>query len=347
LPPDPRFFTAGGPFTIEQLADFAEAEIFRSASPARAYESVAPLHEAAETHVGFLDNSAYISQFAESDAGCLIAHPDHAPKAPGDADVLATEVPYLAYARVATAFYPEWDRRYIPKTDADRVHASAQIADNVIIGAGTVIGPNAEIGAGSVLGPNTYIGDAVKIGRGCRIGHCATVRCALVGNNVSLFAGVRIGEPGFGFAASANGAVNVPQLGRVLIGDEVEVGANTTIDRGAGPDTVIGDGTRIDNLVQIGHNVEIGRMCIIVSQTGIAGSSKLGDGVQIGGQVGISGHVNIGTGAKLAARTGVMSDVEAGTTVAGMPAVPIKQHFRQIATLSRLAKKKESSDGYG
>jgi UDP-3-O-[3-hydroxymyristoyl] glucosamine N-acyltransferase len=342
LPPDPRFFTAGGPFTIEELAEFSGAEIFRSSSPARAYESVAPLDEAVKTHVGFLDNYAYISQFAESDAGCLIAHPDHAPKAPAHADVLTAEAAYLAYARVATAFYPEWDRRYIPETASERIHASAQIADNVVIGAGTVIGPNAEIGAGSVLGPNAYIGDAVKIGRGCRIGQSTTVRCALVGNNVTLFAGVCIGEPGFGFAPSTQGAVPVPQVGRVLIGDEVEVGANTTIDRGAGPDTVIGDGTRIDNLVQIGHNVKIGRMCIVVSQTGIAGSTKLGDGVQIGGQVGISGHVNIGTGAKLAARTGVMSDVEAGATVAGMPAVPIKQHFRQVATLSRLAKKKES-----
>jgi UDP-3-O-[3-hydroxymyristoyl] glucosamine N-acyltransferase len=341
LPPDPRFFISGGPFTIEQLAEFAGAEIFRNSSPERAYESVAPLQEAAETHVGFLDNSAYISQFVESGAGCLIAHPDHAPKAPDHANVLTTEAPYHAYALVATAFYPEWDRRYIPETDADRIHASAQIADNVVIGAGTVIGPNAEIGAGSVLGPNAYIGDAVKIGRGCRIGQSASIRCALVGNNVTLFAGVCIGEPGFGFAPSPQGAVNVPQVGRVLIGDEVEIGANTTIDRGAGPDTVIGAGTRIDNLVQIGHNVEIGRMCIVVAQTGIAGSSKLGDGVQIGGQVGISGHVNIGAGAKLAARTGVMGDVEAGTTVAGMPAVPIKQHFRQVATLSRLAKKKE------
>jgi UDP-3-O-[3-hydroxymyristoyl] glucosamine N-acyltransferase len=150
-----------------------------------------------------------------------------------------------------------------------------------------------------------------------------------------------VGRPGFGFAIDPAGFVSVPQLGRVVIEDGVEIGANTTIDRGAGPDTVIGAGTRIDNLVQIGHNVQIGRNCIIVSQTGISGSTKFGDFVMAGGQSGFAGHLTVGNGAKIAAQSGIMRDIPAGAEVMGYPATDLKQFMRQVATLSRLSVRKK------
>jgi UDP-3-O-[3-hydroxymyristoyl] glucosamine N-acyltransferase len=158
---------------------------------------------------------------------------------------------------------------------------------------------------------------------------------------VVLHPGVRIGQPGFGFAPDTNGPVKIPQLGRVIIGDDVDIGANTTIDRGSGHDTVVGPGTMIDNLVQIGHNVVLGRGCILAGQVGISGSTKLGDFVMAGGQAGLAGHLTIGSGVRIAAKAGLMRDVAAGTTVAGAPAAPITSWMRQVAILQRLARKKD------
>ena len=155
---------------------------------------------------------------------------------------------------------------------------------------------------------------------------------------MSIFPGVRIGQEGFGFAVDKSGHVRVPQLGRVLIEDDVEIGANTTVDRGAGPDTVIGQGCRIDNLVQIAHNVRIGRGTMIAAQAGIAGSATIGDFVLIGGQVGVLGHLTVGDGVRLVGQSGIIRDIEPGETYAGSPAVPVRQWHRQTAQLARLAK---------
>lgn len=340
MPPDPRFFPAAGPFTLAQLAEIAGAEIAGDASSDNAFSDVAALDEADANTVSFLDNKAYADQFRESGAGCCIVASKFAAEAPTGMHCLVTETPYLAYARVAEAFHPGVEDSYCPSGTEPLVHPSARIGSGTVIGAGTIVGPDAEIGADCRVGPNAYIGDAVRIGDRCKISPSVSVRFAVLGSDVSLFAGVRIGEPGFGFAVSASGAVTVPQLGRVLIEDHVEVGANSTIDRGAGPDTVVGAGTRIDNLVQIGHNVRIGKGCIIVAQTGIAGSCKIGNGVQLGGQVGIAGHLNIGDGVRIAAQSGVHRDVEAGATIGGTPAVPLRDHFRRVTALARLAGEK-------
>ena len=340
MPPDSRFFAPEGPFTISQLAEISGATIERDNSENRVYSNVAPLDDAERNDVGFLDNKAYIDQFRETSAGCCIVEARYLSQAPEGLSLLVVDTPYLAYAKVATAFHPSAEMSYCPTASDELVHPSAAIGAGSVIGAGTVVGPNAEIGRNCIVAPNCYIGDAVRIGDNCRIGALVSVRFSILGNNVSLFSGARIGEPGFGFAASPTGAVTVPQVGRVLIGDGVEIGANSTIDRGAGPDTVIGAGTRIDNLVQIGHNVRIGKGCIIVAQTGIAGSANIGDGVQVGGQVGIAGHLNIGDGVRIAAQSGVMRDVEPGIAVGGTPAMPIKKLFREIAALARLANEK-------
>ena len=338
--PDARFFPPAGPFSLKQLAEAAGADIGAGGDPERSFANVAPLNVAGPDDVAFLDNKAYAKQFSESRAGCGIVAPEFAERAPSGMQLLITPNPYLAYAQVAAAFHPDTEATYIPETPAENIHPSAEIGPGTVLGSGTVIGPEARIGARCRIAPNVYIGGSVTIGDDCRIGPSASVRYAMIGNRVALFAGVRIGEAGFGFARSPRGAVTVPQIGRVIIHDNVEIGANSTIDRGAGPDTVIGAGTRIDNLVQIGHNVEIGQGCILVSLVGIAGSTKLGNGVVVGGQAGIAGHLTIGDGAQIAARSGVIGNVEAGTTVCGMPAVPIKKFFRQAAVLSRLAEKK-------
>lgn len=340
MPPDPRFFPATGPFSLAELAEIAGATIEGPAESERVFSDVAALDEADLNTVSFLDNKAYVDQYRQTKAGCCIVDRKFVEEASDGMTCLVTDTPYLAYARVAKAFHPDIEGSYCPTGSDPMIHPSARIGSGTLIGTGTVVGPDAEIGADCRIGPNAYIGDAVRIGDRCMIGPAASVRFGVLGNNVSLFAGVRIGEPGFGFAVSPTGAVTVPQLGRVLIEDNVEIGANSTIDRGAGPDTVVGAGTRIDNLVQIGHNVQIGKGCIVVAQTGIAGSCKIGNGVQLGGQVGLAGHLNIGDGVRVAAQSGVHRDVEPGSTIGGTPAVPLRDHFRRITALARLAGEK-------
>jgi UDP-3-O-[3-hydroxymyristoyl] glucosamine N-acyltransferase len=202
-----------------------------------------------------------------------------------------------------------------------------------------VIGHGAVIGEGCVIGPGAVIGTGVVLGEYCRVGALASLSHALLGNRVYVYPGARVGQEGFGFAMTSQGFFSVPQLGRVILEDDVEIGANSTIDRGAAHDTRIGAGTRIDNLVQIGHNVRIGRACVLVAQSGVAGSSVLEDFVSVGAQGGISGHVTIGERARIGAQCGVMSDVPAGADVVGSPAMPVREFFRNVAVLRRLARR--------
>ena len=204
-----------------------------------------------------------------------------------------------------------------------------------------MIGEKAEIGPGCVIGSNSVIGADCVLGAETRIGDNVSIVYSLIGERVLIHPGVRIGQDGFGFAMGEE-HLKVPQLGLVVIGDDVEIGANTTIDRGAGPDTVIGTGSKIDNLVQIAHNVHLGRGCVIVAQAGISGSTRLDDFVVIGGQGGIAGHLHLGKGAQVAGNSGVMRDVGPGETVGGSPAVPVRDWHRQTVALSRLIGKKKT-----
>jgi UDP-3-O-[3-hydroxymyristoyl] glucosamine N-acyltransferase len=204
---------------------------------------------------------------------------------------------------------------------------------------GAVVGREAQIGRGTTIASGAVVGYRVAIGRGCYIGPGASITCALIGDRVIVHAGARIGQDGFGFALGPQGHLKVPQVGRVIIQDNVEVGANTCIDRGALKDTIIGEGTKIDNLVQIGHNVVIGRHCVIVGQAGIAGSTELGDFVVMGGQSGAAGHIKIGSGAQIAGSSHPKDDVPPGARMAGTPAVPLEDFGRQIAALKRLGRK--------
>jgi UDP-3-O-[3-hydroxymyristoyl] glucosamine N-acyltransferase len=336
---DPRFFKVAGPFTVAEIAVRTGASVAGAEAPDRVLRDVAPLQTAAADQLTFFDNRKYLDAFRQSRAGAVLVHPSLAGEAPADLCLLVTERPYRAYAVAAQAFYPEpppvaW-RSPVAAVDASaKIGEGCRIEPYAVIGAGAEIGRRCVIGAGSVIGPGSILGDDVRVGAHVTVSH------AVIGARVRLYPGARIGQDGFGFSADADGFVKVPQLGRVIVGDDVEVGANVTIDRGAGPDTVIGAGTMIDNLVQIGHNVQVGRNCILVAQSGISGSTRLGDFVMIGGQAGLVGHLEIGSGARIGAKAGVPNDVAAGETVLGSPAVPIRQHHRQVATLKRLAAKK-------
>lgn len=342
---DPRFFPARGPFTLAQLAEYSGAEIARGAAEA-SFVDVAPLGDAAAEHVSFLDNKRYVSAFERSAAGACLVHPDFADRAPAEMALLTTPEPYRAYAKVAAAFHPmpPVEAAVSPHAVVDpaaRVDASARIEPGAVIEAGS------EVGAGSLIGPGAVLHAGVAVGPECRIGAGAVLQNCLVGARVIIHPGVRVGQDGFGFAPGPGGHLKVPQLGRVLIEDDVEIGANTTIDRGTGPDTVIGAGTKIDNLVQIAHNVRLGRGCIVVSQVGISGSTEIGDFVMIGGQAGLTGHLHVGAGARIAAQSGVMRDIEPGTEVGGSPAKPVKAWLKEVATLERLTKAGKSDKRNG
>jgi UDP-3-O-[3-hydroxymyristoyl] glucosamine N-acyltransferase len=332
---NPRFFRRSGPYPLAVVASAArgvadEVELL--------LEGIAPLQTAGPSEISFLDNRHYASALDQTSAGAVIVHPDMAARVPRTAVAIVTSEPYAAWARVAALFYP------VPPLSPG-IHPSAIVADGALVDPTAEIGPlavietGAEIGPGCRIGPCAVIGSGVKVGRDCRIGAHVSLSHALLGARVYIYPGARIGQEGFGFARTKDGFLSVPQLGRVIVEDDVEVGANTTIDRGSSQDTVIGAGSRLDNLVQIGHNVVLGRCCVIVAQVGISGSTVLEDFVRVGGQAGISGHLRIGQGAEIGAQAGVMSDLVPGAKVVGSPAWPIKDFFRQIAALKKMAKK--------
>jgi UDP-3-O-[3-hydroxymyristoyl] glucosamine N-acyltransferase len=336
---DPRFFAVASPMTVSTLAERTGARIGGAGKADLLLRDVAPLDTALPDQLSFLDNRKYLGDFRRTRAGAAFVQEGLAKEAPADLTLLITEQPYRAYAIAAQAFYPE-------PPPVPGIAASAAVDQSARLGEGVAIEANAVIGAGVEVGPRSVIGASSVIGAGCvlgadvRIGANVSVSHAIIGARVRLYPGVRIGQDGFGFALDPERFIKVPQLGRVIIEDDVEIGANTTIDRGATRDTVIGAGTMIDNLVQIGHNVQIGRGCVLVSQVGISGSTRLGDHVMIGGQGGLIGHLTIGSGARIGAQAGVMRDVAPGETVLGAPALPMKEFFRQVAALQRLAKKK-------
>ncbi len=329
---DPRFFRRTGPHPFAAVVAAANA----AAGEGPELHGVAPLQSAGPAEVSFLDNKLYAPQLEATQAGAVIVHPSMASRVPPGSVAIVTPEPYLAWARVAALFHP-------PLPAAPGVHpsavvdASARIDPSAEIGPLAYVGAHAEIGPFCRIGPGAVIGDAVQLGPHCRVGAQATLTHAVLGARVYVYPGARIGQEGFGFAVGPAGFVSVPQLGRVLLEDDVEVGANSCIDRGSTQDTVIGAGSRLDNLVQIGHNVRLGRCCIVVSQAGISGSTVLEDFVVVAAQAGLIGHIRIGAKARIGAQAGVMRDVVAGADVLGAPAMPVREFFRQVATVRKLA----------
>lgn len=340
---DRRFFTNQGPFTVRELAAATGAQLRTGDDAARAMGDVAPLDRATSADVSFFDNSKYIDQFLSSQAGLCFVRPKFADRAPQGMTVLLTEDPYRCYALAAQKFYPA-DSHTGEIAASAVIHPTASFGKHVTIGDGAVIAAHVVIGDHSAIGPNSVIHAGVTIGASTRVGALTTISHSIVGNRVLIHRGVQIGQDGFGFALGRDGHVKVPQLGRVVIEDDVEIGSNTTIDRGTGPDTHIGEGTKIDNLVQIGHNVQIGRRAVIIAQCGISGSTRIGDGAVLAGQVGLAGHIKIGPGAKIAAKSGVMGDIPAGASYGGIPAVPVVDWHRQTIAMNRMIKPKRGNN---
>ncbi len=341
---EPLFFERPTGLTAQEIAALTGAVMRAGAAPERRVAGVAPLDRAGPGELAFMQSPKFADQFAGTRAGICLTTEKFADKAPVNVALLITPAPYRAFVAVAQKLYPGAMRpsslfEASGVSAGALVHPTARLESGVVIDPAAVIGPRAEIGAGTIIGPTAVIGPEVRIGRDCVIGASCTIVHALIGDRVIVHAGARIGQDGFGFIPGAGGHGKVPQVGRVIIQDGVEVGANTTIDRGAIRDTVIGEGTKIDNLVQIAHNVEIGRHCVLAAHTGISGSCTIGDYVMMGGRVGITDNVTIGAGAMIAAGSGVMSHIPAGEKWGGAPAQPAREWLKANAALRRLARR--------
>ena len=346
---DARFYQIEGPFALGDLAALAGVELV-GGDAARPIRDVAPIETAGRDQITFLDNARYRAAARRTRAAACLVAPALAACLPSAVARLLTPEPYRAYARIAALFYPHSAAPGPacppePGIDGDAsVHGSATLGAGCQIAAGAVIEAGAELGARCRIGANAVIGRRVVLGDDCVVGPGATLGHCLVGQRVVIHAGARIGQDGFGFALGADEHLKVPQLGRVLIEDDVEIGANATIDRGSGPDTVIGRGCKIDNLVMIAHNVQLGPACVVVAQSGISGSTRIGAGSVLAAQVGVVGHLTIGPGVRLAARSAVTRDLEGGQTYGGVPAVPVGQWRRQVAAVHRLGRRKVAKD---
>lgn len=348
---DPIFFKPSRELTIGDIADFTGASLRNSKLAPRSIARLASLSDASEDALVFVDGKKNAGALNGIKAAAVLCSEDIAGSVPSDVAALVTRSPQRDFASVGRMLFPVSQRPQswlgeIGISPAAFIHPEARVEDGATVEAGAVIGKGATIGTGSLISATAVVGQNCQIGRNCYIAPGVSVQFALIGNGVSLHPGARIGQDGFGYVPGPAGLEKVPQLGRVIIQDNVEIGANTTIDRGALSDTVIGEGTKIDNLVQIAHNVRFGRFCVVAALCGISGSCTIGDQTMIGGSVGLADHVVIGSRVQIAAGSGVMNDIPDGERWGGVPARPIKQWFRDIANIRSIGKprKELSSD---
>lgn len=336
---DPRFFDNHGPLTLADVVKLTGADLVLDTGAVA--KDVAPLDLAGPEQLSFCDSAKMKGALTRTRASIVIATRELIDAVPSGAARLVSDKPSFAFAKVAGAFYPNssltWAAGKPPLVPVD---PSARVGAGTTLALGVQIGADVEIGRDCVIGAGAVIGRGVKIGHNAFIGTHVSISHALIGDRVYVHAGSRIGQDGFGYIGSAAGHFKIPQLGRVIIQDGVEIGANCCIDRGALADTVIGEGTKIDNLVQIGHNTRVGRHCILVAEVGLSGSIELGDFVVLGGQVGVADHVKIGSGAQVAAKAGVTGDLAGGQVYGGFPAKPIGQWRREMGAISLFAKGK-------
>ena len=340
----PAFFEQPPPSTLAEIAALTNARLIDVSRGSQQVRGLASLDEAGPMHLTFYDNLKYASQLASTKAGACLVSERFEAGVPAHVAVLRAAQPFREFVKVARELYSgvlrpqSWFGSTGIATSAV-IDPTAHLEDGVVIDPLAVIGPNVEIGTGTVIGAGAVIGANVRIGRDCDVGARCAIQFALIGNNVLIHPGCSIGQDGYGFVFfGPDGHLKVPQTGRVVIQNDVEVGAGTTIDRGSLRDTVIGEGTKIDNQVQIGHNVMIGRHCLLAAQIGLAGSLTIGDNVALGAKVGINNHLHIGDGAQVTAMSAVKDDIPANGRWGGFFAKPTKQWFREIVALERLVR---------
>jgi UDP-3-O-[3-hydroxymyristoyl] glucosamine N-acyltransferase len=340
----PIFFKNPPSSTLAEIAALTKAHLVDPSRADHRIRGLASLDEAGPMHLAFFDNLKYADQLASTKAGACLVSPRFEAEVPAHVAVLRAAQPFRAFVQLAREWHADalrpqsWfaNDGIAPSAIID---PTAHLEDGVIVDPLAVIGPRVEIGAGTVIGAGAVIAADVKIGRDCNVGARSAIQFALIGNNVLIHPGCSIGQDGYGFIFfGPEGHLKVPQTGRVLIQNNVEIGAGTTIDRGSLRDTVIGEGTKIDNQVQIGHNVTIGRHCLLAAQIGLAGSLTIGDNVALGAKVGINNHLKIGDGAQVTAMSAVKDDIPPNGRWGGHFAKPTKQWFREILAVERLVR---------
>ncbi|WEX78826.1 UDP-3-O-(3-hydroxymyristoyl)glucosamine N-acyltransferase [Sinorhizobium numidicum] len=345
------FFPPHQGIRLGDLANQIGAELLDVTVVDRVVRSVAPVYRAKPGDVCYMLSRKSRDELQSCHASAIICDKAISSIIPPNIPVLLASKPHTAFALAGALLY---ERALRPSRNTSEqgiapgafVDPTARLEPDVEVEPMAVIGAGAEIGSGTRIAAGAVIGPDVRIGRDCTIAAGASILCAMIGNNVIIHPGARIGQDGFGYAPGPKGGmIKIVQVGRVIIQDYVEIGANTTIDRGTMDDTVIGEGTKIDNLVQIGHNVRIGRYCGIVSQVGIAGSTRIGDGVMIGGGTGVNGHITVGDGVQIAAMSGVASDVPPGERYGGIPARPMRDFLREIAEMALRASERQKKKG--
>ena len=333
-------FSAGVPHSLSDLAEVGKADL---RGDDRTVATIGPVEDCPRDALTFLASGKYASALEGTQAAAIVVAPTHADRVPPRCTALVADEPYRAFAKMAAVIFPS---AMVPQGVTDEtgiaasaaVHPTARVEDGVTVETGAVVGAGAVVGSGTRILAYAVVGPSVRVGSECVIGTHASVVHSELGDRVIVHSGARLGQDGFGYAMGPQGHLKVPQVGRVVIGDDVEIGANTTIDRGANRDTMIGDGTKIDNLVQIGHNCRIGRHCVIVANVGIAGSTELGDFAVLGGGAGVTGHVKIGAGAQVAGMSGVADDIPAGQAYGGIPARPVRHWMKEVAAIRRAIK---------
>ncbi len=340
---DPMFFVPTRRYSVSEVANLTGSVLRDPADGQIEIAGIASASEGGADKLVYLTGRRSAGLAGMSNAAAVLCNSDLADAIPPGVAVLVSAKPQSAFATIGRLMFPAAASPHAITGETGisshaHVHPTAQLEEGVVVEPGAVIGQDAAIGSGTIIAPNAIIGRSCQIGRDCYVGPSACIQYSLVGNRVVVHGGAMIGQDGFGFVGGISGPERMPQIGRVIIQDNVEIGANTTVDRGALGDTVIGEGTKIDNLVQVAHNVRIGRGCLIAGHCGLSGSVTLGDGVMLGGRVGIADHVNIGSRVQLAAASGVMDNIPDGERWAGAPAVPMRDFFRQVVAVRTLLK---------
>ena len=341
---DSRFYPPGQTFSIAEIAGFLNAEIKQGDGNA-SINGVSNLMNAGQNDIVFYNDAKYKNDLAVTKAGALlISTRDEDNISNFPAAVLLVDNPYKSYALIAQKIFPDQAQtKPVAGLQAEQIHPDAIIGKDVEIGFGAVISTGAEIGDETIIGSNAVIGPGCVVGRRSVIGANSVVQFALIGDDVHIHPNVSIGQDGFGYAPDFSGHVKIPQLGRVIIQSHVSIGVGADIDRGTLNDTVIGEGTKLDNQVHVAHNVQIGRHCLIAGQVGFAGSSIIEDYVMSGGQVAFNGHIHVGKGARILGASVVVKNIPAGQEVAGYPARASSLWRKETALISRLLKKRKTT----